>query len=171
MSLMRAFLDDILATKSRDVALIFADWLDDNGEPLRAAAIRAAVSHHTAVRRADYTSNPKAAFRAWQAYCWPAPLTVSHKMFGLVTGVVADGAGWLKYGPEVVTAHPIQHVWIRRAATFYEASGYHWLSEAGDSVIPPEIIRLMPTTGFTGLKAARRGLSAACIAWAREASC
>jgi len=192
--MLRAFLDDLIAKPSRDTALILADWLDDHGDPLRAAAIRTGSRWRNA------------AFKAWLATVpWLRPLVTS-TMYGLVSGVRMSWDAWLCRGPELVATCPIVRVDIHGAAG-YRGEAYRWsrgvnpqpvtlkavslaarinvpeelihdghvpgtpyITLAPRDAVPPPIFARLVVNEFATGRDADRYLSRACIAWARDAA-
>lgn len=106
--------------------LAFADWLDEHGEPARAAFIRAS----TLINRMGTTATESDDFPGWQDIVmraartdptperrtavgwrwlndWPAGVTCRD---GFVVGLNVALANWVKIGPEVVVEHTVKHL-------------------------------------------------------------
>ncbi len=130
--LLRAILDNPAEDTPR---LVYADWLDENGQGARAAFIRAQVAGGTAqppreLGRAimgdlrDWTYSPvlPAEGQAEPLHAWMTnlsrfcPLGVIWAVFrrGFVSQVICAAADWMSRADELAAAHPIERVRFTR---------------------------------------------------------
>jgi uncharacterized protein (TIGR02996 family) len=124
------FLAAIRANPEDDLTrLVYADWLEENGEPDRAYLIRWQISNGVPFTRdAQFGRwrNPSkvgvdvgdlsAVFRGLNAFLsesWPGLFVVTR---GFVSEVRCDLAGWLRDGPAVVREHPVERVVVTDVA-------------------------------------------------------
>lgn len=136
-----AFLADIIAHPERDdIRLIFADWLDENGQADRAEFIRDQIarpadSFVNLVRKDPFPllglkpggaklfhTDPDGSNKEYRTWAWGddtelgcAVIDLGRDLFykverGFIEVVGCELAGWMQYGPTLVRLHPIQRV-------------------------------------------------------------
>jgi uncharacterized protein (TIGR02996 family) len=113
-----ALLQTILAEPQEDAPrLVFADWLDDNGQPERAEFIRLQIEVATGSvpprRRAELYRRQDDLLRAHEL-AWVGPLAdlVQRARFvrGFVERVTVTAEGFLQDGPQLFDLAPVRHV-------------------------------------------------------------
>src|SRR4051794_33447884 len=124
MSLEEAFLRDICANPDEDAPrLIYADWLDEQGEPAgvaRAGFIRAqialAIPQTEEREKKALVGRQDALLKKWRA-TWTKPF---RKMFarcefrrGFIEQVTIHADTFLEHGPNLITRLPLRHVKLR----------------------------------------------------------
>lgn len=126
-----ALLAAIIANPDDDtVRLVYADWLDENGQGERAEFIRVQVALSTPTLGADGTGDsqkrhelvrreaaimsrrgPVEGRGKWWADYGPGDrVSVVEWLRGFVSEVTCTLADWLAHGPAIVAAHPIRRV-------------------------------------------------------------
>jgi uncharacterized protein (TIGR02996 family) len=113
-----AFLGDILECPDDDAPrLIYADWLDENGEPERAELIRVQCDLATDLldreQRAAALARERQLLDVWGPV-WAAPLAPLVRSFefrrGFVERVCLDSAALIEHGDEVFRLAPVSHL-------------------------------------------------------------
>jgi uncharacterized protein (TIGR02996 family) len=117
------FLQDILAHPDDDAPrLVFADWLDENGDPERAEFIRVQIRRLRTPLAEDYANEDEiSALRRREGYllakqqaAWRDRLKtgqVELKLVrGFVEGVLATAEQWQRVGRKVQAASPVRHL-------------------------------------------------------------
>jgi uncharacterized protein (TIGR02996 family) len=191
--LAAAFLADIVAHPEEDAPrLIYADWLDEHGQPDRAEFIRLqcrlARPDVADVRYAAVRARAGDLFRgAWDAEVvsqhWPGSFAWPASVYrrGFVAEVTLPCSAWLRHGPALVRAAPLQVVRLsdREPGENGSATVFFWRRwteplPAFPSDVPDAIFRLLePVTvnhfaTFPSRDAALDALSVSCLAFARE---
>lgn len=175
-----ALLADIIACPDDDTPrLIFADWLEDNGEPERAEFIRLSVRSPKAVWTRLVNGfgyepwiNPLSASPSLSFGCWAWNR-------GFVFEIHCTLRQWLDHGRAICAAHPIKRVELtdRRPAEVNEE--LCWWAVSDESHFPAEIplmiwslIDLPAVRNYWKVSPTREGavdaLSAALIRWGRS---
>lgn len=121
----REFLARILAEPDEDThRLVYADYLDENGDPGRAGFIRATIEylrltrlHEDGKASAGDTGRLRAATAAWYACRWEPKLPAGVgwdkadlKQRGFVESLICPTAEWIAHGPDIVARHPVREV-------------------------------------------------------------
>jgi uncharacterized protein (TIGR02996 family) len=118
----RAFLTDILANRDNDTPrLIYADWLDDNGEGERAEFIRLQVTSGKPIYVGGEVWMEPTDDKAADLLClnvggW-TPCSTEEETYtewswrrGFIESLSCRKEMWTASGPDIVMAHPIDHV-------------------------------------------------------------
>jgi uncharacterized protein (TIGR02996 family) len=116
-----AFVESIVECPDDDAPrLIFADWLDDAGQPERAEFIRLQVARaklHPADPRVRASLRREAELLAHNEAAWLGPLAVlaSRCRFhrGLVEEVTVTVQGFLRHGHEILRRAPVRRLQLR----------------------------------------------------------
>jgi uncharacterized protein (TIGR02996 family) len=193
-----AFLADIIANPGEDAPrLIYADWLDEHGEPDRAEFIRRqcqlAWLDAADVRYAAVRARAGDLFRgAWDAEVtprhWPGSFAWPASVYrrGFIAEMLLPCADWLRHGPSLVRAAPLDTVRLSdrepgAVGPGVTAMGEAWWQTDGGWAAPTQRLPLCiharlrtgqplagaPTKWFRDRPAALDALSAAALAWAR----
>src|SRR5262245_45833946 len=117
-----AFLEDIRENPSDDAPrLIYADWLEDHGDPARAEFIRVQCE---LVQAIDSPRRPELRRRErelWQDHgrLWSRPLRTFSRKFefhrGFADRMVLRARAFLNHGAEILRLTPLTHVKFREA--------------------------------------------------------
>lgn len=114
-----ALLAAIRADPDCDTArLVFADWLQEQGEEARAEFIRAQITFENTENEADAFELDERAWRLWQAnYAkWEGASGLSNWITrrslcrGFIESVTCTAADWLKHADAILAQHPVQNV-------------------------------------------------------------
>lgn len=180
-------LRSILTEPDDDTArLVFADWLDENGESQWAALIRQQVND----LRKPQTHRPgQAAEYVW--HLTPTPLALAPAVpgwqyttdRGFVSEIHLPTAGLLEHAKAIFAAHPVTRVVLTDRAMYPNGAGYSWYkanrdgrrTAPGTADIPGPIFEHL-TDHIAGGKryksyqrdTAEPALSRACVAYGRE---
>jgi uncharacterized protein (TIGR02996 family) len=157
------FLQDIIEHPEEDAPrLIYADWLEDNGDPDRARFIRVSIRRGHDNAQGEFqrvNERHSAPGKEWQAWGLPAGWRVTcyrrlHELRGdllrwrpalapgtalLVRGFVAEVTlpcdQWMRQGPALVRAAPLERVTLadRRPLRFRDGR-FRWLHVAEGAV-------------------------------------
>jgi uncharacterized protein (TIGR02996 family) len=203
-----AFLAAILAEPDADVhRLVYADWLDEHGDPDRAEFIR--VQCAVAIDPLAHNpppSNPRCACSLCTLRRRERALLTSHQVDwrmrdlpgmpfgnwvtdfrrGFVAEVTLSCDQWMRHGPALVRAAPLERVILpdRHRSRWARGGGlgdYYWVEQHGLTAhlpdrLPAPLFAFLPPglpdqdgvmTYETG-DAAREALSHAALAWARN---
>jgi uncharacterized protein (TIGR02996 family) len=185
-----AFLRVIRADPTTDgPRLVYADWLDEHGEPARAELIRvqcalAAVSRGHATYAALLHRESELLATPGVADLLPAEAGVVAWRRGLVDCVRCTCRSWLEYGPAIVRAYPVTDVLLTdKRPQRREGGVLAWLDEDlspttryAPNALPAALFDALPPTVpnpwehvYTSGSDAVAALSAACLAWAERA--
>jgi uncharacterized protein (TIGR02996 family) len=156
------FLQDIIEHPADDAPrLIYADWLDEHGEPDRAAFIRVQCALAAPPWRAGRVYDDPAWLRLYareqellepgglrhlpgpfwrtrDAYGWscrenPAPRFDVECRFrrGFVAEVTLPLSAWMEHGPAMVRAAPLERVWLADRKPLRYDGSFFWLRHPG----------------------------------------
>jgi uncharacterized protein (TIGR02996 family) len=123
----RAFLEAIIGAPDDDVPrLIFADWLDEQGETTRAEFIRQQVAEpgHSQTlltgawlrRRLAAHGVPDGEVELFDVPDWCRSMVVRR---GFAEAVTLTGAAWVRHADALLTTHPIREVNIANVPNPY----------------------------------------------------
>ena len=188
-----ALLAAIRANPADDLPrLVYADWLDEHGDPDRAEFIRLQIADdhpndaECHCERCRRQVGLGASNGWWEGPTLPGGLRGWFQR-GFVGGVRCWLPEWLEHGPSIVTAHPMQRVeLVDRIPLADSLDGWAWFCQSeGEDVPEPEFLphfvfdrlpgepRSLEGTSsrykeYPSREAAEDALSVALIAWARE---
>jgi uncharacterized protein (TIGR02996 family) len=201
------FLQDIIEHPEEDaLRLIYADWLEDNGDPDRARFIRVSIERGHDNAQGEFrrvNDRHSAPGKEWQAWGLPAGWRVTcyrrlHEVRGdllrerrtlapgtalLVRGFVAEVtlpcAEWMRHGPALVRAAPLERVGLADRKPLRHDGWFFWLRHPGVTfaddlpyLLPDGLAYVMSAAerreGWESEAAAREALSVACLQWARK---
>jgi uncharacterized protein (TIGR02996 family) len=188
------FLVAILAEPERDdIRLIYADWLDEHGDPDRAAFIRVQCAigvdpfahnpppfnPHCACNLCTLRRRERELLKqnpVWYVLPPGGPI-VTELRRGFVAEVTLPCDQWMRHGPALVRAAPLERVGLSDRAPLLIVSGsWVWLRQ-GDApeathTLPDDLAYAMNAAerraGWDSEAAARKALSVACLKWARN---
>ena len=170
----RAILADILAHPDEDwLRLVYADWLEENGQSRRAEFLRkwsgvSTVEKNEKSDRPYYidhlmgiSSGACQAIRLWAI------------KDGFLTEVTISEADWLSHGPEIARNHPLQRVTLMGKRPRHTGDGlrWHWLWSKKITEQVYYIVRdliIESPVGWATPNEALDALSMRAIAWARS---
>src|SRR5581483_11308551 len=121
MTDQQALLAAILAQPDDDTPrLVYADWLDENGQPDRAAFVRAQIE---AARAEPYSKQARAAekragaIREKRRHTWAAPLPGTYDIDferGFIGHITAGTFGFREAAAGLFAAHPIRSLRVEQ---------------------------------------------------------
>jgi uncharacterized protein (TIGR02996 family) len=193
-----AFISDIIEHPEDDTPrLIFADWLDDHGEPERAEFIRVQCElqqpfrggpvavercNQLVAREHEIMSMARGGVPIWADWAGPAVRCLSSPngfvganeriLFrrGFVAEIHCQTAAWMEHGKRIAREHPLEVVWLTDREPHNLHNYFVWPDEFQSSYgIPGSIFaRLPPPDIYFSREAAFDRLSIACLAWAKQ---
>ncbi len=128
----RALLDTILAYPSEETPrLVYADWLEENGDRRRAAFIRDGVDSGVPQKPSyHWIDYPTDVIAGWQR--------------GFIDEVSCTMGCWMQFAEEIMRWHPVRRVNVTDKSPWYSAPNdeeYYgwWCDHHGSSISPVDI--------------------------------
>jgi uncharacterized protein (TIGR02996 family) len=170
----QAILADIIAHPDEDwLRLALADWLEENGQSERAAAIRSRDSITNRAQSTDRDVITRNAVRLGTSLLAFSAIVRYTEHVGFLIEVTISEANWLSHGPEIARNHPLERVTLMGKRPRHTGGGlrWHWLWSKKITEQVYYIVRdliIESPVGWATPNEALDALSARAIAWARS---